>query len=74
MIPVLKKLVSLLLSLLICLSLLPGQAGAVDALEGAPPVQTEAPEATQSGETENLVMPFFLGELPKDEDTKHNGE
>ena len=43
MIPVLKKFVSLLLSLLICLSLLPGQVSAVDAPEGAPPVQTVKP-------------------------------
>lgn len=74
MIPVLKKLASLLLSLLICLSLSPGQADAVDAPEGAPPVQTEALRAAQPDETENSVMPVFAGDLPKDEDTKHNGE
>ena len=62
MIPVLKKLVSLLLSLLICLPLLLGLAGAVDAPEGAPPVQTEASEAAQPNKTEDLVMPVFAGE------------
>lgn len=37
----LKKLTTLSLSLLICLSLLPGQASATDAPENEPPVQAE---------------------------------
>lgn len=36
-----KKLTALSLSLLICLSMLPSQAGAMDAAEDEPPVQTE---------------------------------
>lgn len=45
----LKKLAALSLSLLICLSLLPGQAGAMDAPENEPPVQAE--------DVENPVSP-----------------
>ena len=45
----LKKLTALSLSLLICLSLLPGQAGAMDAPENEPPVQAE--------DVENPVSP-----------------
>lgn len=45
----LKKLTALSLSLLICLSLIPGQAGAMDAPENEPPVQAE--------DVENPVSP-----------------
>lgn len=50
MIPMLKKLtaLSLSLSLLLCLSLLPGQASAMDAPENEPPVQTEDVENQDS--------------------------
>ena len=37
----LKKLIPLSLSLLICLSLLPGQAGAMEAMENGQPIQAE---------------------------------
>lgn len=49
MIPMWKKLTALSLSLLICLSLLPAQAGAMDAAEDDPPVQVE--------DVENQVSP-----------------
>ena len=50
MIPMLKKLTALFLSLLLCLSLLPGQAGAMDASEDEQPVQAEAMENLGSSE------------------------
>lgn len=55
MIPVLKKLASLLLSLLLCLSLLPGQAIAADTMEDVPPVQTEAPETGHPNDPDELI-------------------
>lgn len=45
MIPVLKKLPVLSLSMLLSLSLLPGQASAMDIPENEPPIQTENVEA-----------------------------
>lgn len=47
-----KKLTALSLSLLICLSMLPAQAGAMDAAEDEQPVQTEdqiSPEDADAG-------------------------
>lgn len=66
----LKKLASLLLSLLLCLSLLPGQAGAAGAPEDATSVQTEVPDAAQPDDPDELIMPAFLEELPEEEVTK----
>ena len=55
----LKKLTSLLLSLLVCLSLLPGQARAADEPDPPqPPVIVEP-----------LVMP--MGEVPEKDDDSH---
>lgn len=72
----LKKLASLLLSLLLCLSLLPGQARAADVPEDLPPIQTESLEAARPDDPDDpdgQIMP--LGEdLPEEELTKHNGE
>lgn len=56
MIPVLKRLASLLLSLLLCLSLLPDQAIAADTMEDVPPVQTEAPETGHPNDPDELRM------------------
>lgn len=53
----LKKLASLLLSLLLCLSLLPDQAIAADTMEDVPPVQTEAPETGHPNDPDELRMP-----------------
>ena len=71
MIPVLKKLASLLLSLLICLSLLPAQAGAADAPENDPPVQIEAAEPDRPGDPDELVMPLEM-EFPEGRETDHS--
>ena len=57
MIPVLKKLVLLLLSLLLCLSLLSGQVFATDAPEDNEPVQTETSETGQPNHPDELIMP-----------------
>lgn len=64
----LKKLTSLLLSLLICLSLLPGQAGAADVPENEPAVQTEASEAARLDDPDELVMP--AAEFPEKDATE----
>lgn len=61
----LKKLATLLLSLLLCLSLLPGQASAADTAEAVPPIQTEASETGQPDNPNEPVMPLsdeFPGE------------
>lgn len=72
MIPVLKKLASLLLSLLLCLSLLSGQARAADAPEDVPPVvQTEALKETPPENPEGLVMPA-AEEFPEGWETDHS--
>lgn len=60
----LKKLTSLLLSLLLCLSLLPGQADA-DTVEDAVSVQTEASETVHPDDSDELVMPT-AGEYPEE--------
>ena len=66
MIPVLKKLASLLLSLLLCLSLLPGQARAADIAEKAPPIQTEASETVRPDEPIMPLSEEFPGEVGGD--------
>lgn len=71
MIPVFKKLASLLLSLLICLSLLPGQAGAADVPENEPPVQTEAPEPVRPDDPDELVMLLCKEDFPEEGRTDH---
>lgn len=71
MIPVFKKLASLLLSLLICLSLLPGQADAADVPGNEPLVQIEAPEAERPDNPDELVMPLEM-EFPEGRETDHS--
>lgn len=66
----LKKLASLLLSLLICLSLLPGQAGAADAPEDIPPDRIEAPEGKRPDDPDALVMPLSEEEFPEEDSTE----
>lgn len=61
-----KRLASLLLSLLLCLSLLPGQAIAADTMEDVPPVQTEAPETDHPNDPDELIMPVSQ-EYPREE-------
>lgn len=65
----LKKLASLLLSLLLCLSLLPGQAHASGLPEDTPPVRTEASEPKQPDDPDGLVMPI-AEETPEEEDMR----
>lgn len=60
-----KKLTSLLLSLLLCLCLLPGQAHAADAPEGGPPVQTEASEEARPDDSDELAAPAAEEEFPE---------
>lgn len=65
----LKKLFSLLLSLLLCLSLLSGQVFATDAPEDNEPVQTETSETGQPNHPDELIMPAieeFPGEKGAD--------
>lgn len=67
----LKKLASLLLSLLLCLSLLPGQARAAGAPEEVPSAPIEAPEAEREDDPDALVMPMSEKEVPVGEDHIH---
>lgn len=60
----LKKPASFLLSLLLCLSLLPGQAVAADAPESALPTQTETSETGHPNAPNELIMPA-LEEYPE---------
>lgn len=54
-----KKLVSLLLSLLLCLSLLPSQAYATDALDFVnPSAQIESIDSKNPDSPEPLIMPL----------------
>lgn len=54
----LKKFAALSLSLLICMSLLPGQAGAMDAPENEQPVQAEdAEDRNASNDADVGIMP-----------------
>ncbi len=64
----LKKRASLLLSLLLCLSLLPGQARAAGAPEPAAPPVTVEPSGPETPE-EPPVMPLSAPDFPEDADT-----
>ena len=72
---VLKKLASLLLSLLICLSLLPGQADAANTKGSGLPLQTEASEVEHPDDPDNPDAPVMLltEELPEEKDTRRGG-
>lgn len=70
MIPVLKKLASFLLSLLLCLSLLPGQARAADAPEDVPPAPIEAPEEERENDPDALVMVLSEEDFPEKDSTE----
>lgn len=67
--PTMKKLLSLLLSLLLCLSLLPGQALAAD--EPDPPQPPVIEEPLEPGEPEPPedppIMPTSKEDMPRDE-------
>lgn len=65
-----KKFTSLLLSLLLCLCLLPGQAGAAGAPESGPTVQTEASEEVRPDDPDELVMPAAEVEFPEKDTNK----
>lgn len=66
----LKKLASLFLSLLLCLSLLPGQARAADVPDPVdPPVVVEPLDPETPEEPEEPVMPMSSPELPGGDDT-----
>ena len=64
----LKKLTSLFLSLLLCLSLLPGQAHAAGAPEPAAPPVTVEPADPETPE-EPQVMSLSAPDFPEDADT-----
>lgn len=68
----LKKLASLLLSLLICLSLLPGQADAADTTESGLPLQMEASEVEHPDNPDAPVMPV-AEEIPEEDNLKYGG-
>lgn len=62
----LKKLLSLLMSLLICFALLPGQAQAGDLPEaGDPPVQEETLGTDASDKPEPPATPDWADEFPE---------
>lgn len=67
----LKKLASLLLSLLLCLSLLPGQARTADLTAEAPTVQMEASEPAHP---DDPVVMVCVEDLPAEEDTRASGD
>lgn len=68
----LKKLTSLLLSLLVCLSLLPGQARAADEPDPPlPPVILEPLDPEEPGEPEPPIRP--MGEPMPDKDDGSHG-
>ena len=73
MIPMLKKLASLLLSLLLCLSLLPDQVCASDAPKSGLPVQTEASEADRPNVPVNLIM-LIVEDYPAVGETDCSGD
>lgn len=64
-----KKLASLLLSLLLCLSLLPGQAAAANAPEGGLPVQMEASEMGQPDDPDEAAI-LSAAEFPEKDTTE----
>lgn len=68
----LQKLASLLLSLLLCLSLLPGQARGISADPFEPPVAVEPPDPNDPGEPEPPEEPAApMGTVPGDETDYH---
>ena len=70
----LKKLAALFMSLMICLSLLPGQARANELPENNdPPAQVEIQDSETSDEPEPPVMPASAEELPEKEKTEQQG-
>lgn len=70
----LKKLAALSLSLLLCLSLLPSQAGAMDASENQQPVQAEDMENLGSSENGDTgAAPDHAVMAPIDGDTGGTG-
>lgn len=71
----LKKLASLLLSLLICLSLLPGQADAADTTESGLPLHMEASEVEQPDDPDNADAPVMpvAEEIPEEDNLKYGG-
>ncbi len=67
----LKRLASLLLSLMLCLSLLPGQARAADLTAEASTVQMKASEPAHPDDP--MVM-VHVEDLPAEEDTRASGD
>ena len=72
MVPVLKKLLSLLMSLLICFALLPGQARAGDLPEaGVSSAEVEFLDEESPSEAEYPVMPAWADEFPDTDGASH---
>lgn len=71
-----KKLGSLLLSLLLFLSLLPGQARAADMPPEPddPPAQVESAEVENPGEPEEPVMPLAAVDVNEKKDNEHTDD
>jgi len=71
-IPVLKKLTSLFLSMLICLSLLSGKAHAVDfSKPSGPSVQAESVELESTGRLKSPMIPDSAEEVPEQDPGNH---
>lgn len=67
----LKKLASLLLSLLICLSLVSGQVHAIEPSEPDDvPVQEVFSDTKNTDDPDNSIMPAWINEFP-DEEGEH---
>lgn len=66
-----KKFTSLLLSLLLCLSILPAQVLAVDLPENDPPVVVEPVDPDESNDSGIVVMSSTTPPLPDDEEAPH---
>lgn len=69
--PMFKKFTSLLLSLLLCLSILPAQVLAVDLPENDPPVVVEPVDPDESNDSGIVVMSSTTPPLPDDEEAPH---
>ena len=69
--PMFKKFSSLLLSLLLCLSILPAQVLAVDLPENDPPVVVEPVDPDESNDSGIVVMSSTTPPLPDDEEAPH---
>lgn len=61
-----KKLTALSLSLLICLSMLPAQAGAMDAAEDEQPLQAEDQVSPENGDAG--IAPYAMVDYPHEGD------